>query len=212
MTGKQALSPNGDDAKQEVRDNLDQVVRVLDSSDANELLELVNAGLGHYDEEMLFGQQESYRKGLIAHTGFSSLLTKRAIEQTKRVLALEGIAFYDEQGNEVKNYDPIDKSKEFTEGEKQSSWNAQREYGEKIWRKLGRADKPITEKQLAAVIKATGLEPGQWIPLFWDMFVGKHEMSRSLDAELIRLYLGEMYTVRDNAENENTTQSLLRRR
>lgn len=201
MTGKNALKPNGD-GDQEVRDNLDQIVRVLDSSDANEILEKVNAGLGNYDDQMLFGQKESYRKGLIAHTGFSSLLTKRAIEQAKRQLAVDGIAFFDEQGNEVEQFDPISETDEVVEGEKQSSWNAEREYGELIWQKLGRADQPINEKQVAAVVKATGLEPGQWIPLFWDMFVGKHEMSRSLDAELIRLYLGESYSLRDETEGE----------
>lgn len=211
MTGKQALRSNGDSDNQGPRDELEQVTRILESSNANELLERVNAGLGNYDDSMLFGQEESYRKGLIAHTGFSSLLTKRAIEQTKRTLARDGIAFYDEEGKEPKQYDPMEDA-EFVEGEKQSSWNAEREYGEKIWRKLGRADKAITEKQLAAIVKTTGLEPGQWIPLFWDMFIGKHEMSRSLDAELIRLYLGEMYTVRDNADDEHTTQSLLRSR
>lgn len=213
MTGKQALRSNGDKADQGPRDELEQVTRILESSDANELLEEVNAGVGNYDDKMLFGQEESYRKGLIAHTGFSSLLTKRAIDQTKRELARNGIAFYDEQQNKAKQYPPMDKDDEFVEGEKQSSWNAEREYGEQIWQKLGRADQAITEKQLAAVIKTTGLEPGTWIPMFWDMFIGRHEMSRSLDAELIRLYLGEMYTVRgDEADDEHTKQSLLRRR
>lgn len=212
MTGKQALRGNGQNSKQDPRDELEQVTRILESSDANEVLERVNAGLGNYDDSMLWQQEDSYRKGLIAHTGFSSLLTQRAIDQTKRELARNGIAFYDEQQNKAKEYDPMEDDDEFVEGEKQSSWNAEREYGEKIWKRLGRADKAITEKQVAAVIKTTGLEPGQWIPMFWDMFIGKHEMSRSLDAELIRLFLGEMYTVRDNAEEEATTQGILRSR
>jgi len=210
MTSKQALRQNGDDGTRQVKDELDQVTEVLDSSDANQLLELVNAGLGNYDEKMLFGQGESYRKGLIAHTGFSSLVTKRAILQTKKQLAREGITFWDDKGNTVDSFDPM---AEDDIGDKQSRWNAEREYGEEIWQRLGDAAEPIPEKQLAAVIKTTGLEPGQWIPMFWDMFVGKHEMSRSLNAELVRLYLGDMYTFRGGEEEaEQTKNSILRRR
>jgi hypothetical protein len=211
VTQKQALTSNGDDA-QEVRDQLDQIGKVLDSSDANELLERVNAGLGNYDDGVLFQQEESYRKGLIAHTAFSSMLTKRIIDETKRYLAQNGIKFYDKEGQKPEWHKPIDKAEEFVEGEKQSSWNAEREYGDQIWQDIGESERAITEKQVAAMIKATGIEPGGWMPLFWDMLIGKHEMSRSLDAELIRLYLGDHYTVDDQSEAEGTTNALLRRR
>lgn len=211
MTGQQALRQNGKD-KQEVRDELDQIVRTLESSDANPLLEESNPGLGNYDEHLLYQQRDSYWKGLIADTGFSSLLIDRAVENAKEALAKRGIAFYDEdvdpsKTDPVNNYDPLD---EDDIGENQSRWNAEREHGEEIWAELGRADKAITEKQMVAMVKATGLDPGQWLPLMWQYFIGVHEMSRSLDAELIRLYLGQAYTVRSLEEADQTTQSILR--
>lgn len=206
MAGQQALRKNGDES-QEVRDELDQIVRTLESSEANPLLEESNPGLGNYDEHLLHQQRDAYWKGLIADRAVSSLLIDRAIDKTKESLAKKGIAFYDEDGGDAKVFKPLDES---DIGDKESRWNAERERGEDIWRQLGRADKAITEKQMVAMVKVTGLEPGQWLPLVWHYFIGSHEMSRSLNAELIRLYLGQTYTVRDNAEGEGTTQSLLR--
>lgn len=209
MTGAKALRQNSNDDSPSARDDLDLVESLLDSSDANALLELVNAGHGNYNEHLFYEQIESYRKGLIAYEGSTSVLTERMIVETQEWLAKEGITFYDDEQNQTVQYDPMDDDEV---GEKQSRWNAEKEYGKKIWKRIGQADEPITQRQHTAIVKATGVEPGQWIPMYWDMFIGAHEMSRSKAAELIRLYLGQTYDIRDNAEGEGTTQSILRRR
>jgi len=209
MADQQTIRQNGSGDSDNIRDELDQIGQVLNSADSNPLLKEVNAGQGNYSKFLIEQQKDAYWKGLIADKGFSSLLIDRAIESAKQSLARNGIAFYDEDQNEVQQFSPL--SEEDID-ESESCWNAERKHGKEIWRQLGRPDKAITEKQIAAMVKATGLDPAQWLPIVWQYFIGVHEMSRSLDAELLKLYLGQTYTVRDNAEDENTTQTILRKR
>lgn len=218
MTGKQAFS-NGDgsDSPARQKDELDHLTDILQQSSANEILDEVNAGLGNYDDDVLWSQTESYRKGLIAHTAVSGLLIKRTIDEAKKFLAEHGTSFYSESEMDVRTFEPYDEAVDagtFEPGEYESSWNAKRRYAEEIWKALGQADKAITQEQRAAMVKATGMEPGEWIPMFWDMFAGKHDMSRSHGAELLKLYLGDHYTFDGNAEEEaeQAKSGILRRR
>lgn len=217
MTGKQAFAQPSDNGAPRQKDELDQLFEILEQSDANEILGAVNAGLGNYDDDLLWSQAESYRKGLIAHTLVAGLLIERAIEDAKRWLADNGTAFYDESEMDVRTFEPFDKavdSGEVAIDLKESSWNAKRRYGEKIWQSLDQAERAITKEQRAAIVKATGMEPGEWIPLNWDMFAGKHDMSRSHHAELLKLYLGDHYTFDGNGEEEaeQTKRGILRSR
>lgn len=209
MSKGQALRKNGEEGKQEPRNEQEQLANVLGSADSNPLLDEANPGHGNYDDTLLWEQRDAYLKGLRVDTAMASVLIDRAIEKTKEALAKDGITFYHEGEMEAKQYAPLDES---DVGEKQSRWAAERERGNEIWEDLGDANKPITEKQMVAMVKVTGLEPGQWLPIIWQYFVGVHEMSRSIDAELIRLYLGQSYSFRGNEdEREQAKQGILRR-
>lgn len=212
MTGQQAFRANGDEGKQQPRNEQEQISSVLASSDINEILSEVNAGLGNYDDGLLFQQEEDYRKALIAITSFQSLIVKRQIEDTKRKLGREGLRYvYDEKKQEAKNWQRFEDSN-YVLNDRESTWTAERRRGEEIWEYLGDPEEPITEKQHAAIVKVTGLEPGQWTPMFADMFAGRHEMSRSRGAELIRLFLGKMFSFKGDGEDaEKAKQGILRR-
>lgn len=215
MTGTQALG-NGDTGAPKQKDELDQLFEIIESSDANEILQKVNAGVGNYDDELVWSQTESYRKGLEAHTLVAGLLIQRAIHDAKKWLAENGTAFYNEDEMDVRTYKPFDKAVnagDVTWDERESSWTAKRRYGEEIWRSFDQAEESITKEQRAAMVKATGMEPGEWIPMNWDMFAGKHEISRGRAAELLKLYLGDHHTFEGDGEDvEQAKSGILRRR
>lgn len=212
MTGQQAFRSNGDEGNQQPRNEQEQVSSVLASTEINEILDQANLGLGNYDDGLLYQQEEDYRKALIAIASFSSLLVKRQIEDTKRKLGREGLRYvYDEDKKETKNWKSFEESN-YVPAQNESTWTAERRRGEEIWEYLGDPEKAITEEQRAAIVKVTGLEPGQWTPLFADMLAGRHEMSRSRGAELIRLFLGKMFSFKGNSEDaDQVKKGILRR-
>jgi hypothetical protein len=211
MTAQQTIRSNGQDGPDRPKDDLDQLFEVLESSDANEILEAVNSGLGNYDDNLLWSQTESYRKGLVAQTLVADVLVKRAIDEAKEYLADHGTAFFKETDMDVRQFDAFDAETMVDEGE--SSWKAKRRHAEKIWRHMDEADEAVTEEQYATIVKATGMRPEEWMPMFWDMFAGKHDMSRSHGAELLKLYLGDRYEFRGNEEDgEAKKRGILRSR
>jgi len=216
MTGKSAFKRNGDDSTARQKDEIDQLFEVLESSDANEILEAVNAGLGNYDDNLLWSQTESYRKGIVAQTLVADVLIKRSIDEAKKWLAENGTQFYNETEMDVNDFRPFEEAVERGDvdvADDESTWTAKRRYANEIWQSFDVADEAVTTEQRAAIVKATGMEPGEWIPLFWDMFAGKHDMSRSHGAELLKLYLGDHYTFQGNEEEaEQKKAGLLRRR
>jgi hypothetical protein len=215
MTAQQTIRSNGQDGPERPKDDLDQLFEVLESSDANEILEAVNSGLGNYDDNLLWSQTESYRKGLVAQTLVADVLVKRAIDEAKEYLADHGTAFFKDTDMDVKQFKPFEKSNDSAAevGEDESTWTAKKRYAEKIWRHMDEADEAVTEEQYATIVKATGMRPEEWIPMFWDMFAGKHDMSRSHGAELLKLYLGDRYEFRGNEEDgEAKKRGILRGR
>jgi len=189
--------PGAQPPTHEIRDELDMYERVLQSSDANPLLQDTNLGLGNYDKSFLWQQIESYRKGLFAWVAFGRVLTRRAIHETKMKLGYEGINYYDDDVEEVFYARPLDdaddkgqheypRTKYEGDGELPTpEWEIAKQRGEDIWQSLGRIDEAMTRKQWVAVAKKTGLDD-DFQPLFWDMVSGRHEASRSKDAELLR--------------------------
>jgi len=217
MTGKSAFKRNCDaEGTARQKDEIDQLFEVLESSDANEILEAVNAGLGNYDDDLLWSQTESYRKGIVAQTLVADVLIKRTIDEAKKWLAENGTQFYKETDMDPKHFRPFEDAVEKGDVDieaDESTWSAKRRYADEIWRSFDVADQAVTPEQRAAMVKATGMEPGEWIPLFWDMFAGKHDMSRSNGAELLKLYLGDHYTFQGDEEDaEQTKRGILRRR
>lgn len=172
-------STTNDDAP---RDELDMYQQILRPSQQNSILKTTNLGHGKYDDDYLWQQIRSYRKGLFAYIAFGDILSQRAVHETKVLLAREGFDFYDESRGEPKSFDPL---REEDIDERESSWNAELRYGEEIWQRMGDWDQPLSKEQVAAVIDKTGVDT-EWLPIYWQMVAGRHEASRSLDAELLR--------------------------
>lgn len=192
---------------QRPRDNLDLQDKLVRSSRGNPLLENTNLGTGHYTDDTLWQQVRSYRKGLFAYTAFGNLLTDRAIEETKMRLGREGYRHYNETRDEVELWEAVE---EEDIGEKESSWTVEYERGEEIWQALDDERMPISEKQIYAVIKKTGVEPGHFLPVFWEMASGRHDASKSLDAELLRDIFSDVKHLRDDAESDESKGLLSR--
>jgi len=176
---------NGQDesTKPRIRDESDVYQQVLGSGSSNPLLRDADLGQGNYDDEYLWQQIRSYRKGLYAWIAFGNVLTERKIYETKMQLGDEGYnAFYDESESDVQVWGALD---EDDIPDDRSRWNVVKERGEEIWQRLGEPDVMLSQKQLSAIQSKTGLSQ-EWMPIFWELVSGRHEVSRSRDAELLR--------------------------
>jgi len=204
---------NGHDTDQETEQVLDELglqEQILKSSGGNPLLEGTNLGLGNYDTDYKWQQVRSYRKGLYAWIAFGNTLTKRQIYETKIKLGRNGFnAIYDDRDREVKTFPPLEEAGDDPEDEERSSWNRALDRGRKIWRRLGDPHQIFTEDQISAISQKTGID-SEWQPLFWELVAGRHEVSRSEEAELLRDALTgikELRTQDDSSDSLLPTQS-----
>jgi len=185
---QQTVKSNGhdeDETIQQIRDELGLQEEILSSSESNPLLNETNLGLGKYDDDYKWQQVRSYRKGLYAWVAFGRALEKRKIYETKIKLGEEGYnPTWDKQKGEVEVWKPLDETDRWDE-EEESRWTAALERGRMIWQRLGDRGRVITEQQVAAVARKTSVAE-EWKPLFWELVAGRHEVSRSEDAELLR--------------------------
>jgi hypothetical protein len=172
----------GSEVQQGPSDELDMYGDILRQSNANPLLEKTNLGQGNYDTDYLWQQVRSYRKGLFAYIAFSGVLSKRAIHETKIKLAREGFSHWNDNKGVVEEWDPLD---EDAKEDGESIWTAERRRGNEIWNKLSDNRTPLSEKQAAALLDKTNVSE-DFMPIFWEMAAGRHEVSRSKDAELLR--------------------------
>jgi len=192
------VKQNGDGSTiDQPRDSLDMTAKVLEGPKANALLEETNLGLGNYDEDYLWQQIRSFRKGLFASIAFSGYLWRTARRQTLMALGRDGFEYFDEERGQRIRFEPAREQYDDFESQRetQSSWQIELERGEEIWEQLGNWREPLSEKQLAAVLKKTDYD-GDWLPIYWQMVSGRHEASRSKDAELIRDVLTSINEVR----------------
>jgi hypothetical protein len=199
----QKAKTNGHDDEQiqQVVDELGLQEQILSSDGSNPLLKETNLGLGKYDEDYKWQQVRSYRKGLYAWVAFGRVLEQRKIYETKLKLGLKGYnPTYDVRSSEVEVWKPLDQTDKWDDDE-QSRWNAALERGRHIWRRLGDPEEIITEQQVAAVGEKTALVD-EWKPLFWELVAGRHEVSRSDDAELLRDALTGIKEIRNQQEEE----------
>lgn len=179
---------------------------ILRSSQTNPLTESTNLGLGNYDDDFFWQQIRSMRKGLYAWIAFGSFLSKRAIHETKMKLGRDGVNYYEEDTNDVIYAKPLDEAdggtyprSKYVEGGDDCdhdecngedeclhvpSWEIARQRGEDIWQSLGDIRVPMTKEQWAAVAKKSGIDE-EYRPIFWELVSGRHEASRSRDAELL---------------------------
>lgn len=177
--------PDFDDSEnnQRSRSEIDVYDKALRSPGADDFLESENLGLGYYDNPERWQQIESYRHGLFGDRVFAEPLIGRAIDETKRQLAIKGKQFYDK---EKQAPDSLTGWEELSEEEQREMKRQKRidkkrwidQQGEAIW-------KLLTERQRKeAVAIATGMEE-KWTPPHWRMLMARHETSRSRDARLL---------------------------
>lgn len=182
-----------------IRDEADVYQQVLGSGTSNPLLRDADLGQGNYDDEYLWQQIRSYRKGLYAWIAFGNVLTERKIYETKMQLGDEGYnAFYDESESDVQVWGALD---EDDIPDDRSRWNVVKERGEEIWQRLGEPDVMLSQKQLSAIQSKTGLSQ-EWMPIFWELVSGRHEVSRSRDAELLRDLMTGVKHLREEGSDE----------
>jgi len=197
-----ANKQNGqDDQSSQPVDQLDLQNKVIESSGGNPLLELTNLGVGNYSEDYLWQQVRSYRKGLYAYIAFDRALTDLAIHETKVKLAREGFRHYNETRDSVEMWEAID------EDAADVSRHDVLERGEEVWEDLGEARKGISKKQAAALLDKSGLG-SEWLPVYWQMVAGRHEVSRSLDAELLRDMMTGIKHLRNDSDDDSAAKIL----
>jgi hypothetical protein len=205
----QKAKTNGHDTDDEVEQVLDELglqEEILSSSESNPLLKDTNLGLGKYDDDYRWQQVRSYRKGLYAWIAFGNVLTKREFYETKVKLGAEGWhSVYDDDEMTVRTWESWDEAegKHAEVGDEESTWTAKLRRGRHIWKLLGDPERVITRDQIAAVQQKTGIVD-DWKPLFWELVAGRHEVSRSVDAELLRDALTGIKEIRENAETEES--------
>jgi len=203
---KQQTNGHDSDADlEQVRDELGLQEEVLSSSESNPLLSETNLGLGKYDNDYKWQQVRSYRKGLFAWVAFGNVLSKRQMYETKYKLGEEGYnATYDESSRDVPVWLSWEQTaKEDFDNESRSSWSGKLKRGRYIFKRLGEPGKVLNRDQIAAIQEKTGLVD-DWLPMFWELVAGRHEVSRSEDAELLRDSLTGIKELRQNAEEEDS--------
>lgn len=199
---KQKPKTNGTGSEQQSKKILDELglqEQILSGSESNPLLRDTNLGLGKYDDDYKWQQVRSYRKGLFAWIAFGRVLTKRKLYETKYKLGRDGFnSIYDSSSMDVRTFEPLDDS---DVSEDESTWSAALELGRKRWQRLGEPDQVLSDQQLSAIMSKTGISD-EWKPLFWELVSGRHEVSRSDEAELLRDALTGIKHLRDDSEEE----------
>jgi hypothetical protein len=207
----------GQQMQRQIRDELDALDDIIQSSDSNPLLTDTNLGQGNYTTDYLWQQIRSYRKGLWAWNTFRELLTDRRRHETIMALGEEGLTHYNERRDEpvqIPAFDPADPDGRYLPDpdrplETYSSWTLIRKRGEYIWREeLGDPRAPLSEKQAAAMLRKSG-DTGDWKPIYWQMIEGRHEASRSLDSTLIKYILGSVQERREQVSASEDGGGLL---
>jgi len=165
------------------RTELDVYDKALRSPGVDGFLESENLGLGYYDDAERWQQIESYRFGLFGDRVFSEPLIDRAIDETKRQLALKGTNFYDSEAQAPASLTGWD---ELTDDEKKSLKREERidkrryieQQGEQLW-------KNMTDRQRKEAIEIATQMDRKWTPPQWRMLMARHETSRSRGARLL---------------------------
>ncbi|WP_225334254.1 hypothetical protein [Halomicrobium urmianum] len=195
------LNETADDGRP--RDGLDVYGKAIDSSEVDEFLDDNNLGLGYYEDGERWQQVESYRYGMFGASAFGDRIIDRAVEETKRKLALEGEAFYDERAETPRAIEGWEDLDEDDREEKDRRRFIERK-GEEIWKALS------DEQRREALETATGVDQ-RWTPPHWRMVAVRHETSRSRGARLLDNLFGRESVKRIMDETEDKGRSLLRR-
>lgn len=165
------------------RREIDVYDKALRSSDVDEFLESEDLGLGYYDDAERWQQVESYRHGMFGSEAFGERILDRAVEETKRQLAVKGANFYDAEANApaaLTGWTELDddEKKRLREKERIDKRRYIQQEGEKVWKLMN------DNQRIEALEIATGIDRA-WTPPHWRMLVARHETSRSRGARLL---------------------------
>lgn len=183
------------------RTELDVYDKALRSPGVDGFLESENLGLGYYEDAERWQQIESYRFGLFGDRVFSEPLIDRAIDETKRQLALKGKSFYDSEDRAAKTltgWEELgsDEQQTLKEEEHIDKRRYLEQHGEEVW-------KQMSDRQRKEAIEiATGMDR-KWTPPQWRMLMARHETSRSRGARLLDNVFGRE-KVKRVFENRNS--------
>jgi len=184
------------------RTELDVYDKALRSPGVDDFLESENLGLGFYDDAERWQQIESYRFGIVGDRVFGEPLIDRAIDETKRQLAVKGKQFYDNEAQAPKS---VTGWEELSKQERIDKRRYIEHEGEEIWKQL-------TERQRREAIEiATGMDR-KWTPPQWRMLMARHETSRSRGGRLLDNVFGREKVQRVfNHEKSDSGGGLLNR-
>lgn len=204
------------DGQRRVRNKLELQDSIVEGADGPPIFDHVNLGLGNYGDDEYWQQIRSYRRGLYLHTAFSRAILKRAIHETKVALGREGYnAHWDSTDEEVKIADPVDPQSpdqadvdiEDIDVDDVSPRRQIFKRGEEIWEDLGDPNTMMSNEQAAALMEKTGVGT-DWMPISWEMVIGRHEASRSRSAELIRDVFSEISHFRTDGDTQDLSKLL----
>jgi len=210
---QQKQRSNGNRNRDRTRSQLELQDTIISGADGVPILDHVNLGQGNYRDDDYWQQIRSYRRGLFLHTAWQSTIAKRAVRETKFKLGLEGYnAFYDSVAEDVAQYDPVDLDPlREQDPDEISAGDSRRiqimERGDEIWERLGEPDQDVSKQQAAALMEKTGVGT-DWMPVSWEMVVGRHEASRSRDAELIRDVFGDLNRYETSGDSIDSSKLL----
>jgi len=151
----------------------------------DEFLEQNNLGLGFYKSDSeLYQQVERFHDGMYASAAFKRKILRRAVEETKRELALRGEQFYDERDMDVvtvTGWADLDESEQ--------AETSRREFldetGEDIWQRMSNS------QRVEALEIVTGIDR-EWSPPHVRILMAQHELTRSRDARTLDNLFGRI--------------------
>lgn len=185
---------------------LDVYQEAIESTVDDDLLEDVLLGLGNYSNSEYWQQVESFRNGLYASTAFTRRLFKRAVQETKTELAIEGYEYHVRGDDGTVQKHAFEGWKDLPEG-KQADLDRRRwidDRKEEIWEEMAE------EAQANAIVEIAGFE-SDWTPPHWRMMMMRHEASRSRGARLLDNLFGRVDEIRsDNGGGSGSVIEQLR--
>lgn len=173
---------------------LDIYERIVDPDVQDDFLDQINLGTGHYTNREMYQQIQSFYDGMFSEAAFSRLIVDRAIDETKRELALKGWTRTDEEGAPVKTWDGW-YSLDEEERDKKSRLAYIEERGDKIWSQLAE------KEHLAALEVVSGISSG-WTPPHWRIVKMRNEASKSRGARLMDNVFGRVKKLVGNDDKE----------
>jgi len=162
----------------------------------DEFLEKNNLGLGFYKSDSeLYQQVERFHDGMYSSAAFKRKILRRAVEETKRELALQGRQFYDERDMDVVSVTGWEELDEEEQAE-HSRRTYLKEAGQTIWQRM------TNSQRVAAMEIVSGIDR-EWSPPHTRILMAEHELTRSRDARTLDNLFGrieELVTQSDDGD------------